>query len=169
MSVETSSYEHPEEPHSSAKTDKPPVQTVAHASAEPSPIEQEERVESTQQAESLLDQTVAFREASEVYQNVTVSGYGPGLYGPRALTAYGEKFTPKTEGVAHRTLPYGTPIEITYKGKKFMTKVVDKGPFVPGRMFDLSEKLYRKVSGIPENEKMGLLKVGIRIFRGKTA
>ncbi len=64
------------------------------------------------------------------------SWYGPGLYGnPMAC---GGKLQPGTRGVASPSLPCGMKIKLCFNGKCVSTKVVDRGPFVPGRDFDLT-------------------------------
>lgn len=67
-----------------------------------------------------------------------VSWYGPGFYGKR--TACGVAMTETLIGVAHRTLPCGT--RITFKnpanGKTITAPVVDRGPYVSGRQWDLT-------------------------------
>jgi rare lipoprotein A (peptidoglycan hydrolase) len=70
-------------------------------------------------------------------KDVTASSYGPGLYGN--LTASGEKFTPNTRGVAHKTLPLGTRVRIKDPGtgRTVVTTVNDRGPYVPGRDYDI--------------------------------
>jgi hypothetical protein len=62
--------------------------------------------------------------------------YGPGLYGNR--TACGAKLRRSTLGVAHKTLPCGTPVTF-YRGGRFVTvKVIDRGPFRRGVQWDLT-------------------------------
>jgi hypothetical protein len=67
-----------------------------------------------------------------------VSWYGPGFYGKR--TACGYAMTEGLVGVAHRTLPCGT--KVTFRnpanGRTITTKVVDRGPYVSGRDWDLT-------------------------------
>jgi rare lipoprotein A (peptidoglycan hydrolase) len=67
-----------------------------------------------------------------------VSWYGPGFYGKR--TACGYAMTEELIGVAHRTLPCGT--RVTFRnpanGRTITTKVVDRGPYVTGRQWDLT-------------------------------
>ena len=53
-------------------------------------------------------------------------------------TANGTKVTRRTIGVAHRTLPFGTRIWIKSNGRSVVAKVIDRGPFVSGRTFDLT-------------------------------
>jgi rare lipoprotein A (peptidoglycan hydrolase) len=74
-----------------------------------------------------------------------VSWYGPGFYGNR--TACGKAMTESLVGVAHRTLPCGTMI--TFKnpsnGRIVTAPVVDRGPYVGGRQWDLTGGLCLKL------------------------
>ena len=88
------------------------------------------------------------------WQASRVSFYGPGLYcvsnrvkaclpqrgrSARAkLTACGVLFTRTVVGVAHRTLPCGTLVAFTYGGRTVIAPVIDRGPYVAGRVWDLS-------------------------------
>lgn len=45
--------------------------------------------------------------------------------------------------VAHKSLPCGTKIRFMYRGRKKTARVADRGPFIPGRTFDLDVKLQR--------------------------
>ena len=67
---------------------------------------------------------------------VLASYYGPGLYGNR--TACGQTLTTTLLGVAHRTLPCGTLVNLAYAGRAVTVPVVDRGPNVAGREFDLT-------------------------------
>lgn len=53
-------------------------------------------------------------------------------------TANGEIFDSKKMTCAHKTLPFGTQIRITYNGKSVVVRVNDRGPYVAGRDIDLS-------------------------------
>lgn len=64
------------------------------------------------------------------------SWYGPGLYGNH--TACGQTLRPNTLGVAHKTLPCGTTVKFVYHGKVLITQVIDRGPYVKGRAWDLT-------------------------------
>lgn len=64
------------------------------------------------------------------------SWYGPGFYGAR--TACGQTFTAGIMGVAHKTLPCGTRVTLRKGSRIVRARVVDRGPFVAGREFDLS-------------------------------
>ena len=66
------------------------------------------------------------------------SWYGPGFYG--SGTACGQTYSKTILGVAHKTLPCGT--RVTFRnpknGRSITVKVIDRGPYVAGRMWDLS-------------------------------
>jgi hypothetical protein len=67
-----------------------------------------------------------------------VSFYGPGFYGKR--TACGLAYTKTIIGVAHRTLPCGTLVTFRNpsNGRTITVPVIDRGPYVAGRQWDLS-------------------------------
>jgi rare lipoprotein A (peptidoglycan hydrolase) len=67
------------------------------------------------------------------------SYYGPGFYGRR--TASGDVLKPGTLTAAHRTLPFGTCVQVTTvgSGRSVQVRIDDRGPFVQGRIIDVSE------------------------------
>jgi len=65
------------------------------------------------------------------------SWYGPGLWGRK--TACGATLRPATLGVAHKSLPCGTTVKFVYHGHALVTRVIDRGPYVKGRAFDLTQ------------------------------
>lgn len=66
--------------------------------------------------------------------------------------ASGEAIGPYSMMVAHKTLPFGTLIEFEYNGKRAVARVADRGPFTPGRDFDLGPGVVRVLdfSGVHE-------------------
>jgi len=71
-----------------------------------------------------------------------------GSSGPAAIgrtTACGGVIRADTIGVSHPTLPCGARVFITYRGQTVLTQVVDRGPYVPGRQFDLTDALARRL------------------------
>jgi rare lipoprotein A (peptidoglycan hydrolase) len=64
------------------------------------------------------------------------SYFGPGLYG--SALACGGRLSPSTKGVAHKTLPCGTRVTLRYGNRQVTTKVVDRGPYIAGRDWDLT-------------------------------
>ncbi len=73
-----------------------------------------------------------------------VSWYGPGFYGRR--TACGYAMTESLVGVAHRTLPCGTLVQFRNGGRVVSARVVDRGPYVAGRQWDLTAGLCRALA-----------------------
>jgi hypothetical protein len=63
--------------------------------------------------------------------------YGPGFYGK--TTACGVTLRPDTVGIAHRTLPCGTQVEIRRGGRTVVAPVIDRGPFANDASFDLTK------------------------------
>jgi rare lipoprotein A (peptidoglycan hydrolase) len=53
--------------------------------------------------------------------------FGPGFYGHQ--TACGQVLVPSLVGVANRTLPCGTLVEVSYAGRRLTVPVVDRGPY----------------------------------------
>jgi rare lipoprotein A (peptidoglycan hydrolase) len=68
---------------------------------------------------------------------------GPQVFGHS--TACGSVLGPDTVGVAHPTLPCGVRIFVTFKGMTVLTQVIDRGPYSPGRQFDLTDALSRRL------------------------
>lgn len=61
-------------------------------------------------------------------------------YALHSRTASGERMNPSALTAAHRTLPFGTKLKVTNKknGKSVVVRINDRGPFVRGRVLDLS-------------------------------
>jgi rare lipoprotein A len=66
------------------------------------------------------------------------SWYGADFHGRR--TANGERYNMYAMTAAHKTLPLGTPVVVTHResGRRIRVRVNDRGPFVAGRIIDLS-------------------------------
>ena len=64
--------------------------------------------------------------------------YGNGFAGRK--TASGERFDPTALTMAHRTLPFGSKVRVTNtkNGQTVVVTITDRGPFVPGRVIDLT-------------------------------
>jgi rare lipoprotein A len=71
------------------------------------------------------------------YRLAGASYYGPGLYGNGV--ACGGTLEPGTLGVANKTLPCGTLVKLRYHGRQVTVPVIDRGPYVAGREYDLTE------------------------------
>ena len=68
---------------------------------------------------------------------------GPAAFGRR--TTCGGVITPETEGVTHPTLPCGARIFVTFHSRTVLVQVVDHGPTPPGREFDVTDALARRL------------------------
>jgi hypothetical protein len=68
-----------------------------------------------------------------VFHEVLASWYGPG-----GVTACGQELTATTLGVANKTLPCGTVVTLHYHHRTVRVPVIDRGPFVAGRDYDLT-------------------------------
>lgn len=75
-------------------------------------------------------------------QLVTASWYGTES---GSVTANGERFTGTGMTAAHKTLPFGTRLRITYRGKSVTVRINDRGPFVKGRGLDLSHAAAERI------------------------
>jgi rare lipoprotein A len=64
---------------------------------------------------------------------------GASWYGGGGQTACGASLTSSTQGVANKTLPCGTLVTLRYGGHTVRVPVIDRGPYVEGREFDLTE------------------------------
>ncbi len=69
-----------------------------------------------------------------VYRLAEASWYGGG-----GNLACGGELTGATMGVANKTLPCGTEVTLRYDGRSVRVAVIDRGPYVAGREFDLTE------------------------------
>jgi rare lipoprotein A len=69
----------------------------------------------------------------------------PGQCSKSKRTANGEKFNPNALTAAHRTLPFGSKVRVTYKGKSVIVRINDRGPFIKGRHIDLSRAAARRI------------------------
>jgi peptidoglycan lytic transglycosylase len=89
-----------------------------------------------------------------VYRPAKATWYGPGFYGN--TTACGQRLRRSTLGVAHRSLPCGTRVALTYHGRSIVVSVIDRGPYVRGVEWDLTEATARRV-GMTSTSRLGAL------------
>jgi rare lipoprotein A (peptidoglycan hydrolase) len=68
---------------------------------------------------------------------------GASWYGGGGSLACGGTLTSSTLGVANKTLPCGTHVRLRYHGREVRVRVIDRGPYVAGREFDLTEATKR--------------------------
>lgn len=87
----------------------------------------------------------------------------PGQCSKNKITASGQKFNPNALTAAHRTLPFGTRLKVTHKGKTVIVTVNDRGPYVKGRHLDLSRAAARIIGCV------GVCTVKVEIIPKKTS
>jgi rare lipoprotein A len=75
-------------------------------------------------------------QSSEVTMTGQASWYGPGFDGRRASS--GATFRQDQFTAASLVLPFGTFLKVTRRGRAAVVVVTDRGPYVPGRVLDLS-------------------------------
>ena len=63
-------------------------------------------------------------------------------------TASGERFNQLSKTAAHKKLPFGTKVRVTNlkSGKSVIVKINDRGPFVQGRIIDLTRQAFSKIA-----------------------
>jgi len=68
-------------------------------------------------------------------------------YALTSRTASGERMNPAALTAAHRTLPFGTKVRVTNSrnGKSVIVRINDRGPFIRGRILDLSKAAARQL------------------------
>ena len=77
----------------------------------------------------------AFALPSESRSTMLASWYGPGFHG--RTTANGERYDMHGLTAAHKTLPFGTRLEVCYQ-RCTTVRINDRGPFIGSRELDLS-------------------------------
>jgi hypothetical protein len=79
----------------------------------------------------------------QVYRYTHASWYGPGFYGQR--TGCGGTLQYGQVGVAHKSLPCGTKVTFRHRGRSVRVPVIDRGPYVAGREYDLTAAAAQKL------------------------
>lgn len=105
--------------------------------------------------------------APKATQTGVASWYGPGFRGKP--TASGERFRPARRTAAHKTLPFGTVLRVEHadNGRSVRVRINDRGPFVQGRVLDLSRGAARRIGMIDEGHATVRYRVvGCRARRG---
>ena len=95
------------------------------------------------------------------YETGIASWYGPGFDGN--LTANGEIYDMNGISAAHKTLPFGTIVRVVDldTGRSIVVRINDRGPFIEGRIIDLSKGAAEKLGMVDR----GIIPVGLRIVR----
>lgn len=95
------------------------------------------------------------------YQNGKASFYGERWNGRK--TSNGEIFDTKLLTAAHKTLPFGTLVKVTNEsnGKSVIVRINDRGPFIKGRVIDLTKAAFSTIDSIQK----GVTKVKLEIIK----
>ncbi len=78
-------------------------------------------------------------------------------------TASGQLYHPDSLTAAHKTLGFGTLVKVTNlgNGKSVIVRINDRGPFVKGRVIDLSKNAMKTLEGIDK----GLINVKVEVLK----
>jgi rare lipoprotein A len=89
---------------------------------------------------------VAVGPSVRITFNGMASWYGPGFHGNR--TANGERYNQNAMTAAHRSLPFGTRVRVTNlrNGRSVIVRINDRGPFIRGRIIDLSVAAAKQIN-----------------------
>jgi rare lipoprotein A len=85
--------------------------------------------------------------------NASVGGSGRSFSGMASFygnesgsqTASGQRFNQNAMTAAHRSLPFGTKLKVTHGGRSVVVTINDRGPFIRGRVLDLSTGAARAI------------------------
>jgi len=99
-----------------------------------------------------------------VYPSAIATWYGP-RSGRAEQTACGVRLTKATLGVAHRTLPCGTRVELYYRGRTITVPVIDRGPYANNASWDLTVA----TSDALGFTSVGIDRIGALVLRGAAA
>jgi len=104
---------------------------------------------------------IVFTFFGPYHETGIASWYGPGFDGN--YTANGEIYDMEGISAAHKTLPFGTVVRVVEieTGRSIVVRINDRGPFVEGRIIDLSKGAARELGIIDK----GITQVGLRIVR----
>ena len=92
------------------------------------------------------------------FSETGLASYYADKYQGRA-TASGEPFNQYAKTAAHKTLPFGTLVKVINlnNGKYIIVRINDRGPFVKGRIIDLSKSAFSRIASL----RKGVVRVGI--------
>lgn len=90
---------------------------------------------------------------TETVEAASATGGHASYYGKRfhgRTTANGEKFNMNAMTAAHKSLPFGTKVKVTNRtnGKSVVVRINDRGPYIGGRVIDLSRGAAAKIGMI---------------------
>ena len=171
-----SSCGHPKQPHLNVPPPPPPASTSETPSPAPppssaKPVESPAPAKLAEDAD-LAEPVLPTGAKPLETQNGLASWYGPPYHNRRGSN--GEVYNMHAMTAAHRTFPLGSIVRVTNvkTGSTALVRITDRGPFIPGRIVDLSLAAARKVDvwqpGIAE-VKVELMELGPAASPGKWA
>lgn len=115
------------------------------------------------QIENITDIETELSEDDIYFQKGIASFYGKRWNGRK--TANGEIFDTSKLTAAHKTLPFGTKVRVINEenGKYIDVIINDRGPFIKGRIIDLTEEAFRSISELNK----GITNVTLKILEEK--
>ncbi len=86
-------------------------------------------------------------------------------YGKKGeLTASGERLNPSAFTAAHKTLPFGTVVQVVSlenPRRRVVVRINDRGPYVRGRILDLTPAAFKRLAPL----KQGVVRVRMKVLR----
>ena len=89
---------------------------------------------------SWLDANASIRSSGSFSGKASFYGNESG-----SKTASGQRFNQNAMTAAHRSLPFGTKLRVTHRGQSVVVTINDRGPFIKGRVLDLSTGAARAI------------------------
>lgn len=88
-------------------------------------------------------------------------------YALHSRTASGERMNPSALSAAHRSLPFGTMVKVENlnNGRSVVVRINDRGPFIRGRVIDVSRGAAQKLGFVSS----GTTRVRLSVVKGKAA
>jgi len=125
----------------------PPAPETPEAGSRPEGAAKHDRLSGTSEAESadLAEPAIPAGAKPLATETGQASWYGPPYHNRRGSN--GEVYNMHAMTAAHRTLPLGTIVRVTNlkTGHTALVRITDRGPFIPGRIIDLSLSAARKL------------------------
>jgi rare lipoprotein A len=95
-----------------------------------------------------------------VYKPAIATWYGPGFYGKR--TACGQRLTRSLLGVANRSLPCGTEVQVSFRRHTIVAPVIDRGPFAHHAQWDLTAAAAKEL-GMTVTSRIGAVPLDLSL------
>ena len=99
-------------------------------------------------------------QQSDISERGKASFYADKYHG--RTTASGERFSQQAATAAHLKLPFGTRVNVTNiaNNKSVVVKINDRGPYIRGRIIDLSKAMFEKIA----DPKVGVIDVTVTVI-----